>query len=297
MCDTIKDMIYTEFPIERAGYSLHLDCVRIGGTHPEKSILLAHGSTCSSHIFDVDYKDYSFVRRLAREGYAVWRIDIAGYGRSEEVTDGFLPNTAYAAEDINAAVEWIVRETGQEKIDMLGWSWGTMTAGAFAGKHPEHLRKLVLYAPVLYGFGREDITEPFHHNTWETAAEDFQRAADGSFDPAIADPVVINLFCSSCWRYDKETSPNGWKRDVSIDQSERLIDLDAITAPTLVICGDRDPYVDSDAIRTSPEHLPEGSAIEVIHGGSHILIYEKPFYRAFQDKVVRFLEANDNTYS
>ena len=41
-------------PLERNGISLHLD-----------------------------YQDYSLVRRLAGEGYAVWRIDIAGYRQSE----------------------------------------------------------------------------------------------------------------------------------------------------------------------------------------------------------------------
>ena len=60
--------------------------------------MLMHGSTYSSHEFDVDYEDYSLVRRLAREGYTVWRLDIAGYGQSGEVKDGLMPDTAYVAE-------------------------------------------------------------------------------------------------------------------------------------------------------------------------------------------------------
>ncbi len=122
---------YTEYSLERNGIPLHLDCVKAENTEPEMNILLMHGSTYSSHEFDVDYEDYSLVRRLAREGYAVWRLDIAGYGQSGEVEDGLMPDTAYAAEDIRAAVEWIARETGQNRIDLLGWSWGTMTAGRF----------------------------------------------------------------------------------------------------------------------------------------------------------------------
>lgn len=91
------------FPLERNGIPLHLDCVKKDGTTPAGQILLIHGATYSSHEFDIDYQDYSLVRRLAREGYAVWRLDIAGYGRSGPVEDGFMPDTAYAAEDINAA--------------------------------------------------------------------------------------------------------------------------------------------------------------------------------------------------
>ena len=76
----------------------------------------------SYHVYDIDYADYSLVRFLAREGYAVWRLDIAGIGQSEAVSDGFMPDPDYAAEDIGAAVEEIVRITGQDKIDLLGWS-------------------------------------------------------------------------------------------------------------------------------------------------------------------------------
>jgi pimeloyl-ACP methyl ester carboxylesterase len=112
-----------EYPLERNGISLHLDCVSAGVPEPGRQILLLHGSSYSSHEFDIDYEDYSLVRRLAREGYAVWRLDVAGYGQSEEVEDGLMPNTAYAAEDIRAAMELIAGETGQERIDLLGWSW------------------------------------------------------------------------------------------------------------------------------------------------------------------------------
>lgn len=280
---------YTEYPLERNGIALHLDCVKAENAEPEMNILLMHGSTYSSHEFDVDYEDYSLVRRLAREGYAVWRLDIAGYGQSGEVEDGLMPDTAYAAEDIRAAVELIARETGRNRIDLLGWSWGTMTAGRYAAEHPEHLRKLVLYAPILSGVGEAETTEPFSHNDWAGAAEDFQTREDGSFDPEVTDPVVIEMFCSSCWHYDGDSSPNGWRKDALVSKDTVLIDLGKITVPTLVICGDKDPYMDWEAVNASPELLPEGSELKVIPGGSHILMYEKNCYKEFQDEVVRFL--------
>ena len=193
---------YQEYPLERNGISLHLDCMKVENTEPENNILLVHGSTYSSHEFDIDYEDYSLVRRLAREGYAVWRLDIAGYGQSGEVEDGLMPDTAYAAEDIRAAMELIARETGRDRVDLLGWSWGTMTAGLYAAEYPEHLGKLVLYAPILTGIGKAEISEPFNHNDWNGAAEDFQIREDGSFDTEVTDPVLIEMWCSSCWHYD-----------------------------------------------------------------------------------------------
>lgn len=278
-----------EYYVERGGVKLHLDCTAPEGQQPERQILLTHGVTYSSHEFDIDYEDYSLVRFLAREGYAVWKLDIAGFGQSGEVADGFLPDSDYAAEDINAAVEKIVSVSGRDKIDLLGWSWGTVTAGRYAAKHPEHINRLVLYAPILCGLGKTEVNEPFHHNTWEHAADDFQRDGSGGFDSSITDPVMIELFCSSCWHYDGESSPNGGRRDICVDSSEKLIDLSAITVPTFIVCGDKDPYLNFDLVRSAGELLPQGSETKIIPGGAHAIMYEKPYYREFQSAVKQFL--------
>ena len=279
----------TTYPLSRNGVALHLDRTVAAGTAPEKNILLTHGVTYSSHEFDVDYKDYSLVRFLARQGYAVWTLDIAGFGQSGEVEDGFMPDSDYAAEDIHAAVEKIVSESGIDKTDILGWSWGTVTAGRFAAKYPEHINRLVLYAPILSGIGKYEVTEPFHHNDWEHAADDFQRTAEGGFDYSITEREMIEMFCSSCWHYDKEHSPNGGRRDICVDKTEKLIELSKITVPTLVICGSNDPYLNYELVNTSVNELPNGSELQIIEGGAHVIMYEKPYYKAFQNKLSAFL--------
>ena len=68
-----------------------------------------------------------------------------------------------------------------------------------------------------------------------------------------------------------------------------MIDLEKITVPTLVICGDKDPYMNYDLVNSSLELLPEGSELKVIPGGSHVVMYEKELYKEFQDDVVGFL--------
>ena len=281
---------YEEVPLEREGIELHLDRVTLADVEPVDNILLVHGLTYSSHEFDIDYEDYSLVRLLAREGYAVWRIDVAGYGRSGEVEDGFTPDSDYAAEDINAAVEKIVEETGTDTVDVLGWSWGTVTGGRFAAKYPEHVDRLVLYAPILSGLGEYEVTDDFHYNTWEHAADDFQKEEDGDFDLSVTDPVIIEMYCSSCWHYDRDYSPNGGRRDLCVDETEKLIDLDAIEAPTLVICGDHDPYLNYELVDTVLDDLPEGSELKEIPGASHVLFLEEPYYHEFQDTVLAFLK-------
>ena len=277
-------------PLEYDSAVLHLDSIELSGAAPEKNILLVHGVTYSSHEFDINYKDYSLVRRLAGEGYRVWRLDIMGYGQSSAVDDGFMPDSDYAAENIAAAVDRILYETGKKKIDLLGWSWGTITAGRFAARHPDQINRLVLYAPILCVLGQEEITEPFHHNSWEHAVEDFQKSADGALDYTMIDPVVVEVYCSGCWHYDGEFSPNGGRRDLCVDRSEMLINLTGIRMPTLIICGDRDPYLNNDLVNSCLKDLPATSELKVIEGGSHVVFVEKPYYHAFQDSLIAFLK-------
>lgn len=283
----------TQYPLERGGVPLHLERMTVEDRAPEGEILLVHGVTYSSHQFDLDYEDYSVARRLAREGYGVWLLDIAGFGRSGPVADGFLPDSDYAARDIAAAVETILRETGRERADLLGWSWGTVTASRFAAARPELVDRLVLYGPVLRGVGGA-VTEPFHHNSWDHVTEEFPRGEDGAFDESFIDPMLLHVLCSSCWRWDGEYSPNGGRRDVSVPETRELIDLTRLRMPTLIICGDEDFYMDYGRIGHSLELLPEGSALEIIPGGSHDLLFERRNHREFQDRVVRFLKRRNH---
>ena len=66
--ETVTEYSYQEYPLMRNNIDLHLDCVSDEKTQPEKSILLVHGATYSSHEFDIDFEDYSLVKRLADEG-------------------------------------------------------------------------------------------------------------------------------------------------------------------------------------------------------------------------------------
>lgn len=148
----------------------------------------------------------------------------------------------------------------------------------------------MLYAPILSGIGEYEVTEDFHHNTWEHAADDFQYASEGVFDYSITEPEMIEMFCSSCWHYDGEQSPNGGRRDICVDKSEKLIDLSKITVPTLVICGSNDPYLNYDLVNASLDSLPDGSKLEIINGGAHVIMYEKLYYREFQSELIGFLK-------
>lgn len=279
-----------EFPLERAGVKLYLQRLTVAGDNPDRQILLVHGLTYSSHEFDVDVADYSLARFLASQGFAVWSLDIAGYGRSDEVKDGFLPDSSYAALDIAEAAKKILDLTGQKKLDVLGWSWGTVTSARFAAAYPELVNKLVLYAPILTGLGQAQVAVSTNHNTWEHAAGDFQTGPNGEIDYAIVEPAVVNAFQSNCWRYDKDSSPNGGRRDLLVAPETILIPFDTLKTPTLVIGGDKDPYLNLDALKREIAKLPQGSEFALIPGAAHAMMMEKPYYQQFRAQVADFLK-------
>ena len=250
------------FPLERNGVALHLQRLAVAGTQPQRQILLVHGLTYSSHEFDVNYADYSLARYLAARGFAVWSFDVAGYGESQEVEDGFMPNSDYAAEDAAAAAAEILKVSGQKKLDV----------------------------PIMVGLGAAEVKVPFNHNTWLHAAGDFQTTKDGAIDYTIVDPQVVAVFQSNCWRYDKDSSPNGGRRDLLVSAETPLIDPAAIRVPTLVIGGDKDPYLNLDSMRAAMSKLPSGSKLEIMPGAAHAMMMEKPYYKEFRQKVVEFLE-------
>lgn len=279
------------FPLEREGVKLHLECLKSG--RDGEPLLLAHGVTFSSHEFDVNYKDYSVARFFAHRGFNVWLLDIAGYGQSGEVEDGFTPDTDYAVEDILAAANLILEHEGRKSLDVLGWSWGAVIAGRFAAENPELVRKLVMYAPIVAGLGDADVDEEFHHNTWGTAVSDFQRNKDKSINYTITEPEVVSTYVANCWRYDKDSSPNGGRKDLLVAPDERLIPTEDISVPVLIIAGSKDEYVSPALCKEAFGTLTnKASRLEIIDGAAHAMMMEKPYYKTFRQKVLDFLRAN-----
>ena len=277
-------------PLERNGISLFLQRMTSdAGTSPKRQILLVHGLTFSSHEFDLDYKDYSFARWLAGQGCDVWLLDIAGYGKSGQVQDGFQPDSDYAAEDINAAVDAIRKASGQDTVDVLGWSWGTVTSGRFAARYPEKVRSLVLYAPIVAGLGQSEVSEAFKTEAWKGASDDFQLGKDGKIDPEITEPGIVELFDVNTRQFDSRPVPNGGRRDLLVSGKERLIPSASLKMPVFLILGDKDDYVSVKLAKEAADSIP-GSEMQVFQGGGHALFMEKPHYRKFREAVLAFLQ-------
>jgi pimeloyl-ACP methyl ester carboxylesterase len=120
-------------------------------------VLFVHGATYpASTSFDLRLEGVSWMEYIASRGYDVWLLDLRGYGRSMRPPEMDQPaaanppivRTETAVRDYAAAADWIRKRRGVDKLNVLGWSWGTAISAAYTAANGAQVSRLMLYAPV-----------------------------------------------------------------------------------------------------------------------------------------------------
>ncbi|MGJ7916091.1 alpha/beta fold hydrolase [Massilia sp. LXY-6] len=110
--------------------------VRIAGPEQGRPVILVHGFSVPSYVFDKTSAD------LAADGFRVIRFDLYGRGWSDR------PKVDYDRELFANQVVELMDTLQIAKADLLGLSMGGAIVGRFAAEHPERVRSLVLVAPL-----------------------------------------------------------------------------------------------------------------------------------------------------
>ena len=122
----------------------------------DRILLYVHGATYPSETaFDLKLNGFSWMDYIAQHGYDVYLVDLRGYGKSTRPPEMDKPaadndpivRSETAVKDVGAAVDFILKRRGVQKINLLGWSWGTTTMGWYTAQNNDKVNKLVLYAP------------------------------------------------------------------------------------------------------------------------------------------------------
>lgn len=137
--------------------SLHLRAVMPSERSP-RAVLLLHGATLASYVFDLPVPGYSLQERLAIAGWASYALDARGFGRSSRpaVGDPGCPadrpfsNAAEGVADVADAVRFLYEDRRHAEIALIGYSWGAILASRFVTAHPDAVNKMALFAPI-YG--------------------------------------------------------------------------------------------------------------------------------------------------
>ena len=120
----------------------------------DAAVLFVHGATYPGAMFDVP--GTSWLAHAVADGYAAYALDVRGYGGSTRpaAMDGPPERAApfaradAAIADIADCIATIRERADVDTVDVVGWSWGTMTTGMYAASSPGTINRLVLFAPV-----------------------------------------------------------------------------------------------------------------------------------------------------
>jgi len=139
-------------------------------------VLVAYGLVGRYTMADLQ-PDRSLVRSLLNKGLDLWLIDWGQPGRNER----WLTIDDYVDDYIDAAVDRIRKETGHDRVTLLGICEGGVFTVCYAALHPDEVKNLVITITPI-DFHADVNDKAVHHgfiNLWTR-----------SLDPADIDKLV-----------------------------------------------------------------------------------------------------------
>ena len=192
----------------------------------------------------------------------------------------------------DAAAALIV-ELGYEDADVLGVSWGGVTATRLALRHPNAVRSLIL-ADSSVGSG----TSEHRANAMRARASDMEELGIGAFASDRA-PKLVNAAASdelvstvAQMMTDSVRMPSYQWAGNSMAEADHRPELVSITCPTLVVVGDEDSITGPAKAAELADGIP-GAELVTITAAGHLANQERP--DSFNDAVAEFLRKQHRT--
>ena len=219
-------------------------------------------------------------------------LDSRGTGESGRPDDPARLAAPYVAADLAG----LRAHLGVDTFDLLAHSAGAIVAQLYAAAHPATLRRLVLVTPSgrLQGRAGLDVEAIVDDRRGDPALADAVAAYDRGDDGAAARPLLYGTWTDDVAAHaagaDTEMDPEATERfgppPGLVDGAAVVAALAAVTAPVLVVAGDRDASTGVDAAYAVAESFPD-ARVEVLAGCGHFPWVEQP--EAFAPLVEGFL--------
>lgn len=213
-------------------------------TKPQGVVVFTHGAgSPASAVWDLPH-GHSIMAQLARRGMACFTVDVRGFGGSTQPPalknspEGEPPavRATDVMADVDAVVELARTKTGRSQVDLVGWSWGSLVGGMYAGLHPDKVRRLILFAPVW------DRQNPKRHRTQGAWRVEERALHLKWFNPETEDRRVREAYVDRLFRFtdgDRLILPNGPYRDV-YGPDAPVWDASLVRSEVLIIRGNDD---------------------------------------------------------
>lgn len=309
-------------PTVEPGIELYLRNKRPAGQSrfaSDRILLYVHGATYpASTAFDLPLAGLSMMDYLAGLGFDVYLVDLPGYGFSSRPKQMDQPaadnppfmRTADAAKAVGVAVDFILKRRGVEKLDLMGWSWGTSTMGLYTTTHNDKVGRLVLYAPQWLAkappnLGTSGPLGAYRTVTRDSARDRWLKGVAEDKRAALIPPGWFEQWADATWATDKVgaalpnpvlRAPNGVVADSQDywQAGKPLYDPGEIRVPTLVIHAEWDadlPSYQAQEYFTKLTNVPYKRFVE-LGEGTHTVMMEKNRMQFFRE-VAAFLQEPD----
>jgi len=266
-----------EYVARKGDVSLALYRKRIGPPQAgERPVLfLVHGSSVSAKpSFDLTVPgrgEYSLMNVFAGYGFDVWTMDHEGYGKSARTAGN--SDVASGVEDLKAASEVVVRETGQPRAHFYGGSSGALRAAGFAMARPERVDRLILEAFTWTGKGsptlgkRAEQVDYYRTHNRRPRGRDMIRSIFTRDKPGTSDPAVAEALADAELPFG-DTIPTGTYLDMTANLP--VVDPRRVKAPVLIVRGEHDGIAMEDDLLEFFRRLPNPDRqFIVLAGASH----------------------------
>ncbi len=238
------------------------------GEPPRPVLFLVHGSSVTWRIFDLDVPgrgDYSLMNVFARWGFDVWTLDHENYGRSGRTSGN--SDCASGAQDLKAAMQVVVRETGRQKAHFMGESSGGLRAGIYAMIEPERVERLVLAAFTYKGTAsatlqkRAEQLDYFRTHNMRKRDRAMIESIFTRDRPGTTDPAVGKVLADVELQFG-EQAPTGTYLDMTANLP--VVDPAKVRAPVMLVRGEYDGIATIDDLFDFYRQLPNGDKQFVI---------------------------------
>jgi pimeloyl-ACP methyl ester carboxylesterase len=267
----------------------------------DRILIYVHGATYPSEaMFDLPVGGASMMDSLAARGWDVWLLDVRGYGRSTRPPEMDKPaadnkpivDTATAVRDVGSVVDFVKSHRQVQKVNLMGWSWGTAVMGLYTTTHNANVGRLVLYAPLWLIKEKVPTDAPalgaYRTVTREAAYNRWLKGVADDKKGALIPPGWFEMFADVAFATDPEgakqsppvlRAPNGVAQDGrDYWMSGRpLYQPSDITVPTLLIHAEWDadlPTYQTAAYFAELKSVPYKRWVE-LGEGTHMVMVEK----------------------
>lgn len=260
-------------------------CYRRDGDEGAPAILLIAG--LGQHLLAWPQ---GFVDRLVAEGFQVVRFDNRDVGRSSQgrapepkrtafVTRRWHP-AQYSLDDMALDTSGLVDHLELGPVHAVGMSMGGMIGQMLAARHPEQVASLT---SIMSMTGKRGTGRP-HWSTWLKMAGPPSRTREAAIESLVSitrhigshgfefDEDALRVVAGEMWDRGPDAPHEGVARQLAaiFKSGDRTRALQRITAPTLVIHGDRDRMVHPSGGHATAEAI-RGARHETIRGMGHDL--------------------------